>query len=66
MIRWTMTGTQKGEFLGVPPSGKQVNVTGIDLFRIWAGKIVDLWQGWDQLGMMQQIGAVPTPGQAKK
>lgn len=62
MIRWSMTGTHGGELFGVPATGRSVSVTGFDLFRIEKGRIVELWQNWDQLGMMQQIGAIPTPG----
>jgi predicted SnoaL-like aldol condensation-catalyzing enzyme len=36
-------------------------VTGIDIFRIAGGKLVELWQNWDQLGQLQQIGAIPAP-----
>lgn len=66
VIRWKMSGTQKGDMFGIPPTGKQMTVTGIDIFRIAGGKIVEFWQNWDQLGMMQQLGVVPPPGQAKK
>ena len=63
LIRWTMNGTQEGEFAGIPPTGKQVTLTGFDLFRIEGGKIAEMWQEADQLGMMQQLSAVPEPGQ---
>ena len=59
IIRWSMTGTQDGELFGVPPTGKSVSITGIDIFRVDAGKIVELWQNWDQMGMMQQLGVIP-------
>ncbi len=60
-LRWSMTGTQDGEMFGVPPTGKSVNITGIDIFRIASGKIVEMWQNWDQMGMMQQLGVIPGP-----
>lgn len=60
MIRWSMTATHEGELFGVPASGRPVSVAGFDLFRIEKGKLVELWQSWDQLGMMQQIGVIPT------
>lgn len=53
-----MTATHEGELFGVPASGQTVSVGGFDLFRVEKGKIVELWQSWDQLGMMQQIGAL--------
>ena len=57
--RWTFRGTHTGEFLGVPATGKTVTVTGIDIFRIADGRLAELWQSWDQLGMLQQLGAIP-------
>jgi predicted ester cyclase len=49
--------------MGIPATGKLVTVTGTDIFRIAGGKIVELWQHWDQLGLLQQLGVIPTPGQ---
>ena len=63
VIRSTMRGTHKGEFLGIPATGKQVAVTGIDIVRIEGGKIVEHWGQQDTLGMMQQLGATSPPGQ---
>src|SRR5919108_3472171 len=57
VIRWSGKGTHKGEMLGVPASGKPVSITGFDEFRIQNGKIVEMWQNWDALGFMQQVGA---------
>lgn len=56
--RWTFSGTHSGEFMGAPATGKRVTVSGIDIFRVADGRLAELWQSWDQLGMMQQIGAV--------
>jgi steroid delta-isomerase-like uncharacterized protein len=53
--RWSSTGTHQGPFFGVPPTGKQVSVTGTNIVRIAEGRIVELWQSWDALGLMQQI-----------
>jgi steroid delta-isomerase-like uncharacterized protein len=64
VIRWSSTGTHNGVFMGIPPTGKPTTVTGIDIFRIAGGKLGELWQNWDQLGLLQQIGAIPAPGQA--
>lgn len=62
VARFTMTGTHTGtEFLGLPPSGRQINVTGISIFRIADGKIVEHWANEDALGLLQQLGAMPTP-----
>lgn len=61
MVRWSMTGTHGGDLMGVPPTGEPIDVTGFDLFRIADGKIAEVWQNWDQLGLMQQIAAIPAP-----
>jgi steroid delta-isomerase-like uncharacterized protein len=60
--RWTIRGTHKGEFQGMPPSGKQIEMTGITIFRIANGKLIEGWTNEDVLGMSQQLGAVPVPG----
>jgi steroid delta-isomerase-like uncharacterized protein len=57
--RWTARGTHQGELLGVPPSGNRVEVAGVTISRIEGGKIVEDWDNYDALGMMQQIGAIP-------
>ena len=62
LIRWSMTGTQTGELMGIPVGGKEVKVTGFDLFRISGDKIVEIWQEVDQLGMMQQLGVFDAVG----
>ena len=61
--RVTSTGTHRGTFLGVEPTNKELSWTGITIDRISEGKIVESWTNWDMMGMMQQIGAVPTPGE---
>jgi steroid delta-isomerase-like uncharacterized protein len=57
--RWTATGTHEGELMGVAPTGKKSSVTGIAIDRIENGKIVEGWNSWDVLGLMQNIGAIP-------
>ena len=58
--RWTAHGTHQGELAGIPPTGKSVTVTGIAIDRIVNGKIVHSWGIFDQFGMLQQLGAIPT------
>jgi steroid delta-isomerase-like uncharacterized protein len=65
VTRWTARGTHQGELMGIPPSGNPVEVTGITIDRIEGGKVVETWANYDALGMMQQVGAVPEPGQAQ-
>lgn len=57
--RWTATGTQTGELLGIGPTGKQATVTGLTIDRVADGKLVESWNNWDTLGMLQQLGVVP-------
>ncbi len=57
--RWTGRGTHQGELMGVQPSGNRVEVMGNSISRIEDGKIVEEWNIYDALGMMQAIGAVP-------
>ena len=56
---WTGRGTQQGELMGIPPTGKQVTVSGLTLSRVKDGKVVEEWTNWDTLGMLQQLGVVP-------
>ena len=58
--RWEGRGRHTGELMGIAPTGKDVVVSGLTLSRLRNGKIVEEWSNWDTLGMLQQIGAVPT------
>jgi steroid delta-isomerase-like uncharacterized protein len=62
VTRWTAQGTHQGEFQGIPPTGKQVTVTGITISRHADGKIVESWFEWDALDLMEQLGASPSVG----
>ena len=48
--------------MGIPATGKQVNVTGIYIFRLADGKIVERWEQADTMSMMVQLGVIPPPG----
>lgn len=61
--RLTARGTQQGAFLGIPATGKQATWSEIHLARIVGGKMVEHWANLDQLGMLQQLGIIPVPGQ---
>jgi len=61
--RGYITGMHKGEFMGIPATNKPVKVTYIDLWRVENGKFVENWVQMDMLGLMQQLGVVPAPGQ---
>ena len=60
IVRWTATGIHQGEFMGTAPAGKRFTITGISIHHIADGKIVEEWEQWDSLGLMQQLGVVPT------
>ncbi|OFW70937.1 MAG: hypothetical protein A2Y55_01360 [Actinobacteria bacterium RBG_16_68_12] len=62
--RWTGRGTHTGEMAGISPTGKEVTVSGLTLSRLENGMVVEEWTTWDTLGMLVQLGAVPTPAQA--
>ncbi|HXY06972.1 MAG TPA: ester cyclase [Terriglobales bacterium] len=57
--RWSFAGTHHGTFLGIAPTEAQLVGGGICIDRIVEGKIVEEWEQWDTLGMMQQLGMVP-------
>ena len=60
VTRWTFTATHQGEFMGVPATGKQVTVTGINISRHANGKYVEDWGNWDRMGLMEQLQAETT------
>jgi steroid delta-isomerase-like uncharacterized protein len=66
VTRWTGRGTHQGELFGIPPSGNQVEISGITGDRFSGGKGVESWTNYDSLGLMQQIGAIPEPGQEEE
>ena len=61
VTRRTFRGTHKSEFMGVPPSGKDVEFSGIFISGLSGGRIEEQWVVFDALGLLQQIGAVPSP-----
>ena len=61
--RLTARGTQQGPFLGIPATGRQATWSEIHVSRIVGGKLVEHWANLDQLGMLQQLGIIPAPGQ---
>jgi len=64
--RFTIRGTHKGVLMGIAPTNKPVTVTGIVIYRIVDGKVVEQWENINFLGMMQQLGVFPPPGKAEK
>jgi steroid delta-isomerase-like uncharacterized protein len=60
--RYTVRGTHQGEFMGIAPTGKSITLTGILISRFADGKVVEDWNNYDALGMLQQLGVIPSMG----
>ena len=61
--RKTFRGTHEGEFMGIPPTGRHVAIGLIDIVRVVDGRVVEHWNVVDNLGLLQQLGVLPPPGQ---
>jgi len=59
--RWKIRGTHKGELEGMAPTGKEVTITGIIITRVAGGKVVEDWEAFNQLSLMQQLGGMSLP-----
>jgi steroid delta-isomerase-like uncharacterized protein len=57
VVRWTTEGTNTGPWGGVPPTGKHARFSGVNIFRMRNGKVIEIWNHRDDLGLMQQLGA---------
>ena len=60
-VRILVEGTHKGDGLGFAATGQRIRVSGICIIKVDSGKLVVGWNSWDQLGMLQQLGVIPTP-----
>jgi predicted ester cyclase len=60
VTRWTATGTHQGGPAGIPATGKLVTVTGVSVDRVVNGKLVARWNISDQLGLLRQLGVIPS------
>lgn len=58
---WTFSGTHRGEFMGIAPTGRRLEFGGMNLFRFAGGRIVEDWVYRDTVGFMRQLGALPPP-----
>ncbi len=56
--RMTVSGTNKGELLGLPPTNRKISIRTIGIMRFRDGKIVEEWENYDELGMLRQVGAI--------
>jgi steroid delta-isomerase-like uncharacterized protein len=64
VVRATGRGTHRGEFMGIPPTGRQVRVTWIAIYRVANGRLAEHWQNIDELGLLKQLGvglSLPRP-----
>jgi len=59
VTRWTLSGTQTGEFLGIPATGRTVSVGGMSLDTVRDGQLVAGIDAWDELGLRRQLGVIP-------
>lgn len=66
VARFTVPGTHKGEYMGINPTGKQVTLTSVAIYRIVNDKFVEIWCEADNLGFMQQLGVIPPIGQGEE
>ena len=62
VVSWTISGTHKGEFMGIAPTDTKITFTGITINHIAHGKILDSDISWDALGLMRQLGHAPLLG----
>jgi len=60
--RFQMEATHTGAFMGIPPTGKSIQISGMTILRFEGGRCVERWNQADMLGWLQQLGAIPTPG----
>ena len=61
VLRYTITGTHKGAYMGIPPTDKKPTISIIKIDRFSGGKLVEGWYEYDTLSLMQQLGVIPTP-----
>jgi steroid delta-isomerase-like uncharacterized protein len=64
VVRWSQTGTQSGNFMGIPPSGRNFTFAGIDVHRLRDGRMAEHWHVIDLFGLLQQLGAIPAPSES--
>jgi steroid delta-isomerase-like uncharacterized protein len=60
-VRWSATGTHDGDFMGIPPTGKKISLNAIYIYRFENARIAEVWASPDALGLLQQLGAIPSP-----
>jgi steroid delta-isomerase-like uncharacterized protein len=61
VARWSQTGAHTGAFMGIPPTGRQFTIAGIDIHKLRDGRMAEHWHVVDLYGLLQQLGAIPAP-----
>jgi steroid delta-isomerase-like uncharacterized protein len=64
VARWVQRGTQSGSFMGIPPTGREFTIAGIDIHRLRDGRMAEHWHVVDLFALLQQLGAIPAPSAA--
>ena len=62
VVRWTARGTNTGDYFGMPATGKPIDITGMNTWNTRDGMAIEGWVNRDDMGLLQQLGVVPTPG----
>jgi len=62
VVRWTARGTNTGDYFGMPATGKPIEITGMNTWNTRDGMAIEGWVNRDDMGLLQQLGVVPTPG----
>jgi steroid delta-isomerase-like uncharacterized protein len=62
VVRWTARGTNTGDYFGMPATGKPIEITGMNTWVTRDGKAIEGWVNRDDMGLLQQLGVIPTPG----
>ena len=62
VVRWNATLTHTGDYFGIPPTGKAATITGMNTWHLADGKAIEGWVNRDDLGLLQQLGIIPSPG----
>ena len=62
IVRWTARGTNTGDYFGMPATGKPIEITGMNTWRTRGGQAIEGWVNRDDIGLLQQLGVIPSPG----
>jgi steroid delta-isomerase-like uncharacterized protein len=61
VVHWSARGTHTEDLQGIPPTGKSISITGVGIFRLSEGKIIEMWSFPDMFSLLRQLGAIPSP-----